>query len=78
MPSSVRLGEERYRHIAAVVEWSNDAIIGSDIAGNISIWNRSAQRLFGYDEDEVLGRPLVMLSSVFTRAYVEATCSSIT
>jgi two-component system, cell cycle sensor histidine kinase and response regulator CckA len=57
----LQASEERYRQIAAVVEWSNDAIIGCAVDGTISSWNRGATRLFGYDESEALLRSDEML-----------------
>ncbi|MDB4973382.1 MAG: domain S-box protein [Myxococcaceae bacterium] len=56
-----RATEERYRQIAAIVEWSNDAIIGCDVHGVITSWNRGAARLYGYEEREVLHRPIALL-----------------
>jgi PAS domain S-box-containing protein len=52
----LRASEERYRRIAAIVEWSNDAIIGGELDGTITSWNRGATRLFGYEESEALQR----------------------
>ncbi|MDE2421798.1 MAG: response regulator [Gammaproteobacteria bacterium] len=42
--------------IAAIVESSNDAIIGLSRAGVITSWNKSAEQMFGYDASEALGR----------------------
>ena len=42
--------------INAVVEYSNDAIIGSTLEGLITSWNPAAERLYGYSRREVLGR----------------------
>jgi two-component system cell cycle sensor histidine kinase/response regulator CckA len=53
--------EERYRQIAAIVEWSSDAIIGCDAKGMITSWNRGATRLYGYAEAEVLHKSLNVL-----------------
>lgn len=50
--------EHKFRSIA---ESANQAIITCDCAGSICSWNRGAQVLFGYAEEEVLGKPLVML-----------------
>ena len=57
----LRASEERYRQIAAIVEWSNDAIIGCTLDGTITSWNRGATRLFGYDERDVLLRRLDLI-----------------
>ena len=57
----LRASEERYRQIAAIVEWSSDAIIGCDCDGRVTSWNRGATRLYGYAEAEVLARPLSLI-----------------
>jgi PAS domain S-box-containing protein len=52
-----RAEEARYR-LAAIVESSEDAIIGSDLEGRILTWNEGAERMYGYRADEVLGEPV--------------------
>lgn len=42
----------------AIVEQAPDAIIYADCSGAIRIWNRGAEKLFGYVADEVLGQSL--------------------
>jgi PAS domain S-box-containing protein len=53
--------EESNRLLAAIVESSEDAIIGKSLDGIIQSWNAGAQRLFGYAAAEVVGRSITLL-----------------
>ncbi len=56
--AEVVANQERYR---AVTETANDAIISADNDGMITGWNKGARIIFGYDEEEVLGKSLTVL-----------------
>ncbi len=49
----LRASEERMR---TILEHANDAVISIDSAGMVCQWNRSAERLFGWTNREVMGR----------------------
>jgi diguanylate cyclase (GGDEF)-like protein/PAS domain S-box-containing protein len=55
---ALRDSETRFRSVA---ESATDAIVAADQQGMMISWNRGAERIFGYTEPEVIGKPLSML-----------------
>jgi PAS domain S-box-containing protein len=53
--------EELRSRLAAIVESSDDAIISKNLESIIITWNQGATRMFGYQPDEAIGRPVTML-----------------
>ena len=53
--------EESIRYLGAIVDSSNDAIVGKNLNGVITSWNHGAAVLFGYTASEAIGRPITML-----------------
>jgi diguanylate cyclase (GGDEF)-like protein/PAS domain S-box-containing protein len=62
---TLRESERRFR---SVVESANDAIILMNHRGEIMSWNRSAETIFGYAENEILGKSVSIL---FPASYSE-------
>lgn len=50
--------------LTAIVENSNDAIIGKDLKGTILSWNQGAEDIYGYSADEMMGNSI---SSIFPK-----------
>lgn len=49
------------QNLAAIVESTDDAIVGMDLHGVVVSWNSAASKLFGYAPQEALGRPIAAL-----------------
>src|SRR5581483_2277632 len=56
MSAARQIADPRFR-FAAIVESSDDAIVSKDLNGVIITWNAAAQRIFGFTEEEAVGRP---------------------
>lgn len=53
--------EERSAALSAIVEYSDDAIIGKTLEGIITSWNKGAEKIYGYTERETIGHPISLL-----------------
>lgn len=56
-----KLAEDVRSRYAAIVESSDDAIIGADRNGTITHWNKGAERLYGYSASEAIGKDIAFL-----------------
>ncbi|MBV8819175.1 MAG: PAS domain S-box protein [Acidobacteriaceae bacterium] len=57
--NSIRTLSDEY--LAAIVESSDDAIIGKTLDGIVVSWNRSAEKMFGYSAAEMIGQSIARL-----------------
>jgi two-component system sensor histidine kinase VicK len=59
--TALRLGEHGLAQLGAIVESSDDAIIGKDLNGMITSWNGAATRLYGFTPAEMIGQPVLRI-----------------
>jgi len=56
-----RADEAARQFLSAIIEPTEDAVVGSTLDGKIRTWNRGAEKLHGYRADEVLGQSFMIL-----------------
>jgi two-component system cell cycle sensor histidine kinase/response regulator CckA len=67
-----RCSEQRVREQAALLDKAQDAILVRGLDDTIHFWNKSAQRLYGWTEEEAVGRKATELIYTDTSAFEEA------
>jgi len=65
------------RRLAAIVDNSEDAIIGKDLSSIITSWNKGAERIFGYSAEEMIGTSIMRLIPLERQAEEEEILSRI-
>jgi len=61
---ALRKDEEMRSFLAAIVESSEDAIVGKDLEGKVVSWNVGAEQMFGYTAVEIVGQSITRIQSL--------------
>jgi PAS domain S-box-containing protein len=56
-----KLAERTTSLLAAIVDFSDDAVVSEKLDGTITSWNQSAERLFGYKAEEAVGQHITLI-----------------
>jgi two-component system CheB/CheR fusion protein len=59
--SALDRARSRVRQLAAIIQSSDDAILGANLDGTITAWNRGAEQTFGYSAEEIIGKNVTIL-----------------
>ncbi|MFI5335815.1 MAG: PAS domain S-box protein [Opitutales bacterium] len=66
--TALKRAEEANALLAAIVDCSQDAIVGQDFDGTVISWNSGAEAIFGYTAREMIGQSITKLTPEETRA----------
>lgn len=55
--------------LAALVQYTDDGVISTDLSGRVRTWNAGAERIFGYSAQDMIGRTLSVLMPGGTGAF---------
>ena len=72
-----RQAQEETARLAAIVESSQDAILGMTLEGTLVSWNAAAERLYGYTEAEVIGQHASVLAPPAERGFIGETIRAV-
>ncbi|MEO8886516.1 MAG: PAS domain S-box protein [Mucilaginibacter sp.] len=59
--TSINDNYEKQARLAAIVNTSDDTILSKTLQGIITSWNKAAEKMFGYTEDEAIGKHISLI-----------------
>lgn len=59
--AAIALAEEKSATLTAIIDSSDDAIVSKNLEGIVTSWNLSAERIFGYTAEEMIGQSILKL-----------------
>lgn len=72
-----RKAREAAARLAAIVQASADAMLSNKPTGTVETWNPGAAKLFGYSADEIVGRPVALITPPDKLAELESTIAAV-
>lgn len=75
--TAIKLADERLHEQASLLDRARDAIIVRDLEHHITYWNKGAERLYGWTEEEAMGKRIPELLYRDTAAFEEGTAAVI-
>ncbi|NMM23299.1 MAG: PAS domain S-box protein [Phycicoccus sp.] len=69
---------DKAQQMTAIVENSEDGIIGKTLGGTVLSWNAGAERMFGYSSMEIIGRSIDLLAPADRAGEIDAMSDRIT
>jgi len=59
--SNRKRAEEAMKKSSVIINSTTDAVITTDIAGKIAFWNKGAEKIYGYQKKDIIGKPISIL-----------------
>jgi len=53
--------EEAMKKSSIIIDTTTDAVVSTDIVGNITFWNKGAEKIYGYLKEEAVGKPISII-----------------
>ncbi len=75
--TEIKKAREDKAFLAAIIEGTNQGVIGKDLNGTILSWNKGAEKIYGYSSDEIVGKKIHTIISEDRYGEVESFFSQI-